>query len=99
MGVQNVESERRRFERAAVLWSGELLIGGQAAPCVIVNIAAGGAMVRTPEAAICQSRVTLRNPRLGDLDAEVTWRKNDEMGLRFVDDEDRVAAIIAEALR
>ena len=99
MSAEKTETERRRFERATVLWSGELLIGGQAAPCVIVNIAAGGAMVRTPEAAICQSRVTLRNPRLGDLDAEVTWRKNDEMGLRFVDDEDRIAAIIAGALR
>lgn len=91
--------ERRRFERATVLWSGHLVHGDQALACLIVNISAGGAMVRTDDAAICPASVTLRSARIGDLAAEVTWRKNNEMGLKFLDDDQTVAALIGKALR
>ncbi len=92
-------SERRRFERTTVLWSGHLVHGDQAVACLIVNISAGGAMVRTDDAATCPASVTLRNSRIGDLAAEITWRKNNEMGLRFLDDDQTVAAHIGRALR
>ena len=91
--------ERRRFERATVLWSGHLVHGDQALACLIVNIAAGGAMVRTDDTTICPASVTLRSARIGDLAAEVTWRKNNEMGLKFLDDDQTVAALIGKALR
>ena len=91
--------ERRRFERATVLWSGHLVYGAQAVACLIVNILAGGAMVRTDDAAVCPASVTLRNARIGDLAAEVTWRKNNEMGLKFLEDDQTVAALIGKALR
>ncbi len=99
MEAQKSMPERRRFGRARVLWSGHLVYGDQAVACLIVNIAAGGAMVRTDEAAACPASVTLRNPRFGDLAAEITWRKNNEMGLKFLDDEQTVAALIGKALR
>ncbi len=99
MEAQKRMPERRRFERTTVLWSGHLVHGDQAVTCLIVNISAGGAMVRTDDAAICPASVTLRNPRFGDLAAEVMWRKNNEMGLKFLDDDQRVAALIGKALR
>ncbi len=91
--------EPRRFERTTVLWSGQLEFGDHAVSCLIVNISAGGAMVRTEDAATCLNLVVLRNPRIGDLKAEVMWRKNDEMGLKFLEDDDAVAAIIGKALK
>ncbi len=71
----------------------------QVTACLIVNIAASGALVRTDDAAICPTSVILRNPRIGDLAAEVRWRRNNEMGLRFLDDADTVAAVIGKTLR
>ena len=99
MEAQKTVPERRRFERAKVLWSGQLIYGDETAACLIVNISAGGAMVRSEAAAICPASVTLRNARIGDLAAEITWRKNDEMGLKFLEDDQTVAIRIAKALR
>jgi hypothetical protein len=99
MEAQKTMPERRRFERAKVLWSGQLVYGDETAACLIVNISAGGAMVRTDAAAICPASVTLRNARIGDLAAEITWRKNNEMGLKFLDDDQTVAARIGKVLR
>ena len=99
MEAQKNMPGRRRFERTTVLWSGHLVHGDQVLACLIVNISAGGAMVRTDDAAICPASVTLRSARIGDLAAEVTWRKNNEMGLKFLDDDQTVAAHLGKALR
>jgi hypothetical protein len=99
MEVTKKESDLRRFERTTILWSGQLVFQEQVVACVIVNISAGGAMVRTEDAAYCQTTVVLRNERLGDLAAEVVWRQNDELGLKFVDGPDTIAEIIGQALK
>lgn len=99
MKTQEKTSQRRRFERATVLWSGHLAFGDQVIACLIVNISANGAMVRTDEAGVCASMVTLHNPRIGKLAAEVRWRKHDELGLKFLDDDEAVAAVIGKALK
>ncbi len=99
MDAQKKDENRRRFERTTVLWRGRLAFGEQEVGCVIVNVSSGGAMVRTEEAAHCLPSVILRNERIGELAAEVTWRKNDELGLRFVDDDETVAEIIGKALK
>ncbi len=99
MEAQKRMPERRRFQRAKVLWSGHLVYGDQLVACLIVNISAGGAMVRTDGAVICPASIILRNARIGDLAAEVTWRKNNEMGLKFLEDDQMVAARIGKILR
>lgn len=98
MEAQKSNSERRRFERTTVLWSGQIVFGAQEITCVIVNISSAGAMVRTEEAGACPTSVVLRNPRIGDLAGEVSWRKNHEMGIKFLEDEQAVAAKIGQAL-
>ncbi len=92
-------SEHRRFERTKVLWSGELVYREQIVACVIVNISAGGAMVRSEDPAFFMTSVVLRNSRIGDLAAKVVWRQDDELGLRFADDPETVAEIIGRALK
>ena len=91
-------SNRRRHDRATVLWKGQLVFREQVLACLIVNISSGGAMVRAEDASACPTTVTLRNERIGDLAAEIMWRKGDELGLRFVADQETIADIIGQAL-
>ena len=99
MEVEKQPSELRRFERTTVLWSGELVYREQVVTCVIVNISAGGAMVRAEDPAFLMTLVVLRNSRIGELAAEVMWRQDGELGLRFADDPETVAEIIGRALK
>ncbi len=99
MKVEKQHSELRRFERTTVLWSGELVYREQIVACVIVNISAGGAMVRAEDPAFLMTSVVLRNSRIGELAAEVLWRQDGELGLRFADDPETVAEIIGRALK
>lgn len=99
MDAQKLPSENRRFERTTVLWSGRLIYREQSVACLIVNISSGGAMVRSEDPAFYATSVVLRNARIGDLAAEVVWRQNDELGLKFADDPETVAEIIGRALK
>ena len=99
MEAQPRELESRRIEGASVLWQAELVQGDHIVACLIVKISTDGAMVRTDEPVTFESPLTLRNPRIGERPAEITWRKRNEMGLRFLGDGEKVAAIISQALR
>ncbi len=99
MGAQERPAEHRRFERTTVLWSGDLIYREQSVGCIIVNISAGGAMVRSDDPAFVMTPVVLRNSRIGELTAEVMWRRGDELGLKFVDNPETVAEIIGRALK
>ncbi len=99
MDAQKQPTENRRFERTTVLWSGKLVYREQSVACLIVNISSGGAMVRSEDPAFYATSVVLRNARIGDLAAEVVWRQNDELGLKFADDPETVAEIIGRALK
>ena len=85
------------------MWSGHLLYDDQVVPCLIVSISSAGAVVETESAAVWNSAVILRHPRIGDLEAVVVSRKNDELDLRFrqktKQDQERVSALIDKALR
>ncbi len=99
MDAREQPSEIRRYDRTTVLWSGHLVFREQSVACVIVNISAGGAMVRSEDPAFFMTSVVLRNSRIGDLAAEVVWRQDDELGLKFADDPETVAEIIGRALK
>ncbi len=99
MDAREQSSESRRFERTTVLWSGQLVFQEQSVACVIVNISSGGAMVRSDDPSIFVTSVVLRNARIGDLAAQIVWRQDEELGLRFADDEETVAEIIGRALK
>lgn len=99
MEAQRTELEPRLFEGASVLWMAELSQGDHGIACLIVKISTEGAMVRTDEPVSFESPVTLRNARIGERPAEITWRKHNEMGLRFLGDGEKLAEIIGQALR
>ncbi len=95
---QKAEQEQRS-DRSTVLWSGQILDGDQVIACVIVNISPCGAVVRIHGGEAFRSSVILRNPKLGDLASQVTWRQHSKMGLRFLDDQEKIAALIGGALQ
>ena len=102
MEAKNSE-QKQQLETAAVLWSGHLLYDDQVVPCLIVSISAAGAVVEAESAAVWNSSVILRHPRIGDLEAVVVSRKNNELNLRFPQktkqDRETVSALIESALR
>ncbi len=102
MEAQNSEQEQK-LETAAVLWSGHLLYDDQVVPCLIISISAAGAVMETETAAVWSSSVILRHPRIGDLEAVVVSRKNDELNVRVtlipMEDQEKVSALSEKALR
>ncbi len=99
MTAREQPSEIRRFDRTTVLWSGDLVYREQIVACVIVNISAGGAMVRVEDSAFIMTSVVLRKSHIGELAADVLWRQDDELGLKFAEDPEMVAEIIGRALK
>ena len=93
------EKDRRRFERTTVLWSGHLVCGGQGIDCVIVNVSPVGALVRVEDPGACKNNtVVLRSPRFGELPGEITWRRDNELGVEFLDSEQVVTEKMDKAL-
>ena len=76
-------SDKRRFQRSGILWSGQIAAGVQVRHCMINDISAGGARVRLVEASMPDSRVTLKIDRLESYPCRVVWRKYDRLGLQF----------------
>ena len=95
---QQIEHESRRYARTTVLWAGTLLCKEMQFECVIVNISAGGALLRVEGASACTSPVTVVNPRIGQLTGKIIWRKENELGISFDDTPEAVAAAIGHAL-
>jgi hypothetical protein len=89
---------RRKFERVTVLWSGTLNCGARTLDCLIVNVSAGGAMVRVETPDLCKKSVVLRSPRFGELAGEVTWRQGKELGIEFKETPEAVSKLLGKAL-
>ena len=95
---QQIDAEFRRYARTTVLWTGTLVCGELQFECVVVNISAGGALLRVEGASSCTSPVRIENPRLGSLNGKIIWRKANELGIAFDDEPEVVAEAIGKAL-
>lgn len=89
---------RRRHRRVAVLWSGSVGSHGHKEACAILNLSAGGAKIRVGDPDACPARLSIENPRFGRLDGRVVWRRDDMVGLAFVEPAQAVEPALAAAL-
>ena len=89
---------RRRHRRVAVLWSGALDAPGRRQDCAILNLSAGGAKLRVGDPDACPARISIENPRFGRLDGRVVWRRDDLLGMAFVEPAQAVQPALAVAL-
>jgi hypothetical protein len=92
------EADRRKHDRYTVLWSATIISGDQQYNCVIVNISARGAMIRLSKTISCYPTITLACPRFGSLGAEVAWRRDKELGIRFIAEPAQVAELLCDLL-
>ena len=75
---------KRGHERRAVVYAGVLVRGNLKVKCVIVDISAKGAKVRTVEPYMGKFEAcTLAVPGAGRVEAEVVWHCGNELGLEF----------------
>ncbi len=91
---ESVESNRRRFKRATTLFSGSVLCGDRSIDVVVLDVSVNGAKVRLDETLGPENNVKLRIDRLGEFRAEVVWRKDMRIGLKFLDPPDEIARLM-----
>ena len=87
----NVE---RAHDRKDVLFAANLLIGEQKVACEIINISFGGAQVRVSKPLKSGEKMTLEIDPFGFYDMEVRWCRKPDTGLKFNDDQAKVAELV-----
>lgn len=92
-GAPRPRRERRAHRRKPTLWEGRFDCDAGVFSCVVLNISAGGAMLRIDAPLIKTGRAVLMIERFGALAAQIVWQMPDEgkLGLRFCEPPDRVA--------
>ena len=85
--------DRRQHPRRAVLWVGELGLGGATFDCQVWNVSLSGAKLRASLPLGPGTPVDLTLPRFGVLPANVVWRSGNELGLAFSSTEEVRAAL------
>jgi hypothetical protein len=89
---------QRRYKRANVLWPATLLADGERFDCIILDLSANGARLRVAGSTEALKGLVLEAPRFGSLMGDVAWRRETELGLRFNDDPEEVAALLGDML-
>jgi hypothetical protein len=88
----------RRYPRSRVLWPGKLTLAGATVDCIVLDVSANGARVRADGLPTDIGGVSLELARFGSFAAEMMWRDGSEVGLRFAEPPDIVAALLRETL-
>ena len=90
--------EQRRHRRCSVLWTACLFSGGRTMDAVVLNLSAGGARIRLPQAPAVEDRATVSIGRFGDFAGRLVWRDGNEIGLEFLDPPERVVDKVGDTL-
>ena len=91
-------SDRRRYKRTHVLFSGRLFSGKRGIEGLVLDLSANGARVQFHEPIAANSAMTLRLAESVDLKVEVAWQKDNSLGLQFLDLPARISSIFAGLL-
>lgn len=92
------EQERRRQQRAAVLWAARLKGRNQVADCVVLNLGLTGALLRMAEPFERNHPVTLHSDHFGHLLGRVIWQEGNTVGLKFEGAPEQVVETLSRAL-
>lgn len=80
--------------RCSVYVQAKLSADDSTQDCEILNISAGGAKVRLPEAVVLGAEVALTIEGHGTFAAKVAWSDGGHMGLQFLGDRERAARLV-----
>ncbi len=90
--------ERRLHSRTTVSLPGRISCGTKDGACTMLNISPGGALLRVRDEFDISSIVTVQVERHGAFHARVVWRRNDHLGIKFLDDARRIQQRFADLL-
>ena len=96
MGAEHRKSTRRRVEQSVLIRSVEGAIIGQ---CTMLDVSAGGARLKLSGETSAPELFTLLFSKLDSAlkrHCVVAWRKDRQLGVRFLSAEDFVSSIIAK---
>jgi len=91
-------SDRRRYKRAHVLFSGQLFSGKRSIEGLVLDLSANGARIQFREPIAVNTAMTLRLADSVDLEVEVAWQSGNNLGLRFLEVPGRISSIFAGLL-
>ncbi len=83
--------ENRKFERRKTLLSAKVSTLDSIDDCVVHDLSAGGAEIRTIAAFQLSQKVTLDMPRLGPVQGRVAWIRDQLVGIQFMSPLDEVS--------
>ncbi len=90
--------ERRVFDRVSTALPARVFCGVKAADCTVTNLSAGGAQLRGSPAFDIAAIVTIKFERFGSFHARVVWRRNERIGIKFLEDSRSVVQRFAALL-
>ncbi len=82
--TQAAGADRRQEARKSVSLPGTLLFKGGQADCTVYDISPGGALVSASDAVPDGLPLRLKVTQSGEFLGMIAWRKEDRIGLRFV---------------
>ncbi|WP_120496272.1 PilZ domain-containing protein [Kiloniella sp. EL199] len=94
-----VSDDKRRFQRVSVLWSGEYADDqGAEQQCVIFDVSVNGVRAKFDQALEIGTQFVLKIAGGVQLMIEVVWSRGQTVGLRFRDNPNKLASIMAGVL-
>jgi len=88
--------DRRQFKRMPTLFKGTLSYAGRSAAVVVLDVSMNGAKLRLTDEDAPPDSFILTIDRLGEFQAEVVWRKENRLGVRFHEAPDAVDEALPE---
>lgn len=88
--LAEIEQYNRDYPRRSVLFKGRLGVNAFDFPCTVVDISLSGTRIKLDLPLATGAGVKLAFNGLGAFPAHVVWAKDGFLGLRFVEDADRV---------
>ncbi|GAK34250.1 MULTISPECIES: PilZ domain-containing protein [Iodidimonas] len=83
MAEEITTKDRRTHPRRSVIWMGTLKVGDFSFSCRVLDLSLAGARIKLALPLKRNAAVTLSITRCGDLPAEISWHKDDRLGLNF----------------
>ena len=89
--------EKRQFERYPPMLDAEVALGGEALAITIFDISAGGAKVRFKEDPL--KHIVIKVPPFGEFEGEIMWKDDEYVGVKFNEDQQKMAQVIVDMTR
>jgi hypothetical protein len=89
LDANQVARERRQHPRIEVLNPAKILMPGHESPmvCLVVDWSLGGARLRPYEPERCPDHFQLHTQDGGESLCEVVWRRDGQLGVKFLNDD------------